>query len=947
MKKQYSLYFILGAVFLGIIGSIWHLSDTVWIPYLLKKQLSNAGFSFELKQIYKEGDHWVIDSPIWKDKKSQKTIASAEYLLLEATFLPSEWSLHLDAELVHPLFFLEPTHFFSTNAPAHAISPLAFNQFALLPIQWSVRSAFGEIKSAHKADTPLTLFFKFYGKIDSTFHIETTASFDKHTLQTAPEITASLLNLGHEWHLQGHMLKPPPIPWLGAHLEGWTSFTASFNQDHLIVSYGWHHPLLKNSALLLQHERSDGSWTGIHYFDLINDVHGGVLTMDNGILSEQTAVESAHSLPWKVVRAQWILTPRTIHGWDVELECNGLRCGGEIVKPLLSMDKQEIYASLNFLSATVAQMQTVARTFTQTPFSLLNFPLGGDLSLTKGESFIHYRVDHAGAQWDAQLQGMVEHGELLSENYPGVLQNIKADFQYSHQQGEFSLSNIQGNFQINDAYEEEYMLAGNIHFTDIQRQIGKLDLWLGDKQRDLLRIAGCTRPIEIKDYPQNSFLVCELDIENTHFADLRPERFQLLIKDGVTIHAFHLELEFQLDQLINSLKKHRLSRNLLRVIEAYSLSGDKTQMQFDYHDDQAELAYYMTLDHLKVGKQQFNQVALDGTKRGNAWSINPLKIDDLALAADFTFGEDDRWLISFLGLQKAEGLTVGLSGHYSPVEQTATCKINLFELSLDQLDHWDRAAAIYQAYKPSGTLKGAGELHAAFSSEKQGWLLDLALNLRLIEWELQKWQLKGTSPLSGELKLRFAPYQNTVWLAFSPAQFSLGNVELESGKLLLIGQQEYGEEFSFNFHAASLQTLHLTGLERRFLLEEIEIKNLCLNNYLINKGEGRLRFSVASEIEIPTKESLPTELLSPVSGTLEYRFGEEGVALTRLKQSYSKDRLFKYTLSKENQQLSYIDWFGNLHLNLHIKPNVLRYKLIEPFDIHLENSLFQLLGVYK
>ena len=135
------------------------------------------------------------------------------------------------------------------------------------------------------------------------------------------------------------------------------------------------------------------------------------------------------------------------------------------------------------------------------------------------------------------------------------------------------------------------------------------------------------------------------------------------------------------------------------------------------------------------------------------------------------------------------------------------------------------------------------------------------------------------------------------------------------------------------------------------VVRHLEIENLSGNmadaNYL--QGKGKLQFLnppkknlqntiFAIPAEILTLLGLDLTVLNPVSGTIFYDIKDGKVYLTKFKDIYSEGKLSKFHLTNSNVP-SYVDFDGNLNIQIRMKQYNLFFKLAELFTVSVGGTL--------
>lgn len=139
--------------------------------------------------------------------------------------------------------------------------------------------------------------------------------------------------------------------------------------------------------------------------------------------------------------------------------------------------------------------------------------------------------------------------------------------------------------------------------------------------------------------------------------------------------------------------------------------------------------------------------------------------------------------------------------------------------------------------------------------------------------------------------------------------------------------------------------------KKTLVINTLEINGL--NGFLGDrnsfKGNGHLTFSnppkknlqhtiFAIPADILTRIGLDPEVLTPVKGLIEYDIRDAKVVLTRFKDVYSKKKVSKFYLPNNNFQ-SYVDFDGNVNMQVRMKQYNLIFKLAELFTVTIQGTL--------
>lgn len=122
------------------------------------------------------------------------------------------------------------------------------------------------------------------------------------------------------------------------------------------------------------------------------------------------------------------------------------------------------------------------------------------------------------------------------------------------------------------------------------------------------------------------------------------------------------------------------------------------------------------------------------------------------------------------------------------------------------------------------------------------------------------------------------------------------------------------------------------------------------------KGMGEFYFSQQSNraaqnpflmipTEIISRIGLDLSILTPVSGNVFFEIKDNKIVLTKLKDVYSEEKLSKFNLAKS--EASYVDFDGNLNLQLRMRHYSLFFKLAELFTFQVTGTVQKPIYAFK
>lgn len=242
--------------------------------------------------------------------------------------------------------------------------------------------------------------------------------------------------------------------------------------------------------------------------------------------------------------------------------------------------------------------------------------------------------------------------------------------------------------------------------------------------------------------------------------------------------------------------------------------------------------------------------------------------------------------------------------------------------------------------------------------------------------------LKGNSDnfldqlhFNGRLEGNQVVFKGYVWqklnahVALRPGHIQLSDLRVEdpSGlftlKTVTMFRQESGawafeipSILGTNFRPSLMQEAGSPSniVAKPLLVKKLELENMTgqLHNSATWKGKGKLDFvnPARKQMQNPIF-AIPVELLSlfgldmaalnPVSGTVLYEVRDSKVMLTKFKDVYSEGKLSKFYLSNVAKTPSFMDFEGNLNVQIRMKQYNLFLKFAELFTVNISGPITQ------
>ena len=527
-------------------------------------------------------------------------------------------------------------------------------------------------------------------------------------------------------------------------LTGLGDFKGRFDQRMLNVAYEGHHVKLENDAFTIEADEirpnpfafSLDQSLPEHEIDFDNGEHFGSLPLINA-----TYLEKNSGLLFTDIAAHIEFEGNNIHMPTIESFCNGIYLEGS-----LDVDLNELHTGCfnvqirpQIVHGKVTQVQSFF-SHLHKPLFFLKIPLEGEVTLHPNAGHLHFGFSPVNYEVQAYLRGSLAEGMILSHDSNVSLNELSLNFEYDHRANLLDFSDIQGTLLVGEPEKvEEYTVIGEkIHFSDFAQNRAAFDLWIGDKKRDVIRLAGET--YAPKANPEEDFVQFALDPKLSHFGNVYPQTFHLILKDWWQVHEFSMVADFKLGTFFQDLQRFSrtgflfLSPHSLKQLNDIKKAEGNFTIDINYDHAESQLDYHMKGEDVAIDSLAFKNVLLEGRKSDDTWIIDQLVADQVSIAADI-LRKPGSWFINFLGLRLGKGLLMGLQGEYFDDSRIINGKINLLEVDLAALKDWPKADAFLQKYSLKGNLRASGPFHYEFSSHGTcGSKLEASLMASIKDW---------------------------------------------------------------------------------------------------------------------------------------------------------------------------------------------------------------------
>lgn len=554
-------------------------------------------------------------------------------------------------------------------------------------------------------------------------------------------------------------LEPFLFPEDNIKLQGLGDFQATFDHQSAIINYDLRNGVMENGDFCIEIKSLHASkerdpmlpLPGTIYLDFSNTEYYTLLPVVNG-----TYFEKSSGLLFTDINSLAVLEGKKIHLTELTTFCNGMGMSGKLDIDLTSPVKGEYGVDIHAhtIQGTFSQLQHLFSHFDHLKF-FQKFPLEGKLNLIEKDAYLHMNFTPKGVKIKSNIKGALTDGSAVLSNANIELKNLSTKFEYDLEKHQLLFNDIHGNLLIGKEDQiEEYILAGDhFNFNDMDAKEADFDLWIGDHSRDIFRLVG--KSIYTQTDSLNEPLIqIFIDSDSTHFGNVHPTKFELVLKDWTQVEHFNIELGLKLETILYDLQLASrsgvffLPPKLLTELNKLKTANGGLEIAVQYDNKTGIIACCIKGEDVTIGSYSFKKCSLQGKKNGNIWAIDQLLLDDISLAADM-IRLPTGWKANFIGLRVGESILIGMEGEYSDGDEAIDAKVNLLEVNLETLNELPPMQTFIGKYHPKGIVRGNGTLHFEMNKDAaRGWKMETLLTTAFRSLELKGLHFQDTINVS-------------------------------------------------------------------------------------------------------------------------------------------------------------------------------------------------------
>lgn len=514
-------------------------------------------------------------------------------------------------------------------------------------------------------------------------------------------------------------------------LNGSADVEGVFDDTSIVLNYFTRNLELSTPYFEMRCERlaeTSETVSAIHYFDFITGCHGGQIPLKGA-----EYLEKSSGLHFQDISAFVTLGQQSVYVKNIEAFCGNVYFSGavDIDYSHIKEGCVDVVICMDNISGNITDVKNLL-THILPENSLFQTPLEGNVALKQDGSFLHFRIQPQAIQTQAVLQGRVTEGVMKLPGTHISLHDLSTNFAFDFRDETLAFTDIQGNMFVESQDNiEEYNVSGDhIKLTNFREWNSDFDMWVGDKNRDILRLVGKTNRL----HATPGFEVI-LDNELSHFGIVHPNSLHLVFTDTLQLETLDVQFGFSFESLFKDLQ--RFSRTGLfpfpeswikQFNDLKNVAGDFL-VKVNYDNQKALLTYRIASENFSIDKYTLDCL-LEGKKKGSTWTIDQLKLDSFSFAADITH-QVDLWNFNFLGIRCGNSILAGLEAELRPNENCFDAKINLLEINLENLKEWPFLADFVEKSKMGGECHAKGRLLLDWGKEKHKFSCEALLNATL------------------------------------------------------------------------------------------------------------------------------------------------------------------------------------------------------------------------
>lgn len=567
-------------------------------------------------------------------------------------------------------------------------------------------------------------------------------------------------------------------------LKGKGDVEGFFDPINLTIKYSAKNLVLENNAFRfefdtaasLPNNSSPIVFPAIHHFNLGTEKHFGTISIQNG-----TFFEKNHGIVFKDIHGKANIDNEKVNISHFDSYINDIYMSGSIHIDYKDYLNGLVNIALNapVISGKAIDYLKIISSINKNE-KLEKIALEGNISSKKNGAHFTFNFQPQGCLVDGHIHGEYSDGKLLLPKLKSSLNYITSNFVYNHKDSTLNLTDIEAILLVGDNKNaKEFIMAGdhlNLSTKDFNPL--KIDLWVNDNKRELIRIKGNV------ETTSPNLLSLNLNKEVSHLGDIYLDGFELTYNNNKEINKFHSSFLINLETLFSYLKKlpsieSPFYKKFVKKLHSIKNSNGKILANLSYENNSSYFNYDFESEAFTIDKNEIKDFKILGKIKDNLVSIDELKFNDFSLTGDFLISSKN-WKINHFGVKIGKSLLMGLEGIIDPNKMEMSSKIKLLEIDLAHVDEWPKLRKVKSSLIPYGTYKASGHLTSTFDLNESRWIHNAKLNGFLTNWGFKGLALKTTPQFSSEYQSNkglFIDDLKTSLYEFNDKMIDLGQIK--------------------------------------------------------------------------------------------------------------------------------------------------------------------------
>jgi hypothetical protein len=463
-------------------------------------------------------------------------------------------------------------------------------------------------------------------------------------------------------------------------LSGTGSINAQFDLKGMKISYQAKNLVLENPILLIKMPSTVEK--GTHWVDFYSKSHAGQLKVQDA-----DYFDKSKGLYISNMEGSLNFFDKMLYLDPMKAEAGDLKFLGDLTIDYSDPGEGvfDLAIRAHSLQGPYSQAAALLKKIDPNLF-LTEVPLEAALHLDDPGAILKFHFIPHEYEWDAKVSGYLTDGELDFNPHALKGKDIGLHFSYDREKKTLMFDDLNGLLLFGEPnHEEKYTFESErFGFEDFENLKGFFNFSLNDLKGEVGKLQGSIFKEGLETHIVFEEPVC-------HFGQLGCTAMKLKLDELKKVNQFKFESQFRLSSLVYELSRFSktglffIPPALFQKLADFNSSSGEVLLKLEYEGDFSHLTFSITGEDLVLDTRTFKEVKIEGEKKGNLWTINDAKIDDINISLDAQ-NLEEKWKINHLGIRKGDLLLAGLKGEWNENDPRIEADIALFELDLNHLD---------------------------------------------------------------------------------------------------------------------------------------------------------------------------------------------------------------------------------------------------------------------